>query len=240
MSFREKGLAAYQKYLKDYLRTVAGIDDSVGALLEELERQGTLDETIVIYTSDQGMYLGEHDYQDKRWSYEEGLRSPFMVRYPAEIEAGGKREALMANVDVAPTLLDYAGVRVPEAMQGFSCRAMLTGDQDADLREAIYFRYWMHRAHRHDNPAHFGLRTSRWKLIFYYGLPLDARGAEPASSPAGWELYDMQHDPFELHNRYEDPACADVIEDLKARLKTIKQELDDADEAYPALIDLWS
>ena len=239
MTFREKGLAAYQKYLRDYLRTVAGIDDSVGALLAELERQGALDDTIIIYTSDQGMFLGEHDYQDKRWSYEEGLRAPFLVRYPREIAPGAVRDDLMANTDIAPTLLDYAGLEVPKAMQGFSCRGMLarqTAGRAARRRETIYFRYWMHLAHKHHNPAHYGIRTDRWKLLFYYGLPLDAAGAVNEVSPAGWELYDMKNDPFELKNLYPDPRYADIAGDLKARLSRLKEELGDTDEKYPDLM----
>jgi arylsulfatase A-like enzyme len=237
MTFEEKGIAAYQKYLKDYLRTVAGIDDSVGALMAELESQGILDDTIVIYTSDQGMFLGEHDYQDKRWSYEEGLRAPFLMRYPKEITPGSVTDELMANVDLAPTLLDYAGVDIPEEMQGFSCRRMLKGDPQAKKREAIYFRYWMHLAHKHHNPAHYGIRTERWKLIFYYGLPLDASGAVQENTPAGWELYDMKNDPYELKNLYNDPAYKEVVQELKEQLFKIKSELKDEDDKYPELLE---
>jgi arylsulfatase A-like enzyme len=238
MTFQEKGLAAYQKYLKDYLRTVAGIDDSVGALWQELELQGVLDDTLVIYTSDQGMFLGEHDYQDKRWSFEESLRAPFLVRYPRELTAGAVEAHLMDNTDIAPTLLDFAGVAVPLEMQGHSCRDMLAGKAGAWTRDAIYFRYWMHRAHRHDNPAHYGLRTARWKLVFYYGLPLDAAGASPEVTPAGWELYDMQHDPFELRNLYGDPAYAPVVRELTARLDEVKRECRDTDDRYPEVVRL--
>ncbi len=229
MSFEQKGLAAYQKYLKDYLRTVAGIDDSVGSLLDELEAQGILDNTVVIYTSDQGMFLGEHDYQDKRWSFEESLRAPLLIRYPAEIASNAVPDDLMANIDVAPTLLDFTSVPVPGQMQGFSCRGMLAGSRAAQRRQSIYFRYWMHLGHRHNNPAHFGIRTDRWKLIFYYGLPLDASGALPESTPAGWELYDMHNDPLELRNLYCDAAMRDVVKKLKRRLTSLKAELGDRD-----------
>jgi len=234
-TFEEKGIAAYQKYLRDYLRTVAGIDDSVGALLAELEEQRTLDDTIVIYTSDQGMFLGEHDYWDKRWSYEESLRSPFLVRYPREIAPDSVRDDLMANIDVAPTLLDYAGAEVPEDMQGFSCRGMLAGDPEAPRREAVYFRYWMHLAHGLNVPAHYGIRTDRWKLIFYYGLSLDATGAQDEKTPAGWELYDMKADPFELHNLCGEPACARVSRELRQKLDEVRQQYGDTDEQYPKL-----
>lgn len=231
LTFEDKGLAAYQKYLKDYLRTVAAIDESVGALLDELEAQGILDETLVVYTSDQGMFLGEHDYQDKRWSYEESLRAPFLARLSAEITAGAVPEAMMANIDIAPTLLDYAGVAVPEAMQGMSCRRLLAGDAGGG-RDEVYFRYWMHLAHGHDNPAHFGLRTREWKLIFYYGLALDAAGAVEDETPAGWELYDMLNDPYELRNLYGDPEYDQVTYELKRRLKRVREGYGDTDEGF--------
>jgi len=235
LDFEGKTRVAYQKYLKDYLRTVAGIDDSVGTVLAELEGQGVLDDTIVIYTSDQGMFLGEHDYQDKRWSYEESLKCPFLIRYPREIAPGSVIDELMANVDLAPTLLDYAGAKSPDTMQGVSCRGMLSGADDAWKRDHIYFRYWMHLAHKHHNPAHYGIRTDSWKLIFYYGLPLDAAGAVNEESPAGWELYDMQSDPCELHNLYGDPAYTYIAENLREKLEQVKQECGDTDEQYPEL-----
>ncbi|MBT3374123.1 MAG: sulfatase [Lentisphaerae bacterium] len=236
MTFEEKAVAAYQKYLKDYLRTVAGIDDSIGSLLDELEAQGELDNTVVIYTSDQGMFLGEHDYQDKRWSYEESLQAPFLVRYPGEIPTGTVSEQLLSNLDVAPTLLDYAGVTPPESMQGESFRDRLANPA-APGRDAIYFRYWMHLAHRHQNPAHFGIRTERWKLICYYGLPLDASGALAVETPGGWELYDMQNDPFELRNVYEEPSLAETVAGLKGRLHELREQYGDTDARYPALLD---
>ena len=238
MTFREKGIAAYQKYLKDYLRTVAGIDDSVGRLLDELERQGVLDDTLVVYTSDQGMFLGEHDYQDKRWSFEEGLQAPFMVRYPRTLERGGVRTGLMANIDIAPTLLEYAGVPVPAEMQGRSFRGVLEGHPGAKPRDELYFRYWMHRAHRHDVPAHFGIRTDRWKLIFFYGLPLDAAGALNDPSPSGWELYDMINDPFECINLYREPGIEPLVRNLKNRLFNARQEFGDTDKEFPELAEL--
>lgn len=237
MSFQEKGKAAYRKYLADYLRTVAGIDDSVGIILSELEEEGVLDNTIVIYTSDQGMFLGEHDYQDKRWSFEESLRAPFLIRYPAEIPAGSERSHLMANIDLAPTLLDYAGVQIPKEMQGKSCRAMLAGSDKGFIRHEIYFRYWMHRAHRHDNPAHYGIRTDRYKLTFYYGLPLDASGAIDSPTPPGWELYDLEKDPFETQNIYEAPDYQEVVREMKKLLFQAKIRYGDTDEKYPEIIE---
>jgi N-acetylglucosamine-6-sulfatase len=141
----------------------------------------------------------------------------------------------MANIDVAPTLLDYAGAEIPEEMQGLSCRGMLRGDPEAARREAVYFRYWMHLAHGLHVPAHYGIRTDRWKLIFYYGLPLDATGAQEEKTPAGWELYDMKADPLELRNLYGEPARAGVAADVRQKLDHAKQRYGDTDEQYPEL-----
>ena len=235
-SFEEKGNAAYQKYLKDYLRTVAGIDDSVGAILDELEAQGELDNTLIIYTSDQGMFLGEHDYQDKRWSFEESLRSPFLVRYPKEIKPATVTTELACNLDVAPLLLDYAGVEVPKAMQGVSFRKLLSGEVEK-VRDDVYFRYWMHLAHRHDNPAHYGIRTKDYKLIFYYGLPLDATGTLKQKTPAGWELYDLKSDPKECMNVYGKEGYDEITKELKAQLAQRKTDYKDTDADYPNLLE---
>ena len=238
MNFEEKGIAAYQKYLKDYLRTVAAIDESVGQLINTLEEDGSLENTIVIYTSDQGIFLGEHDYQDKRWSFEESLRTPFLIRYPKEIQAGSVCKALMANFDVAPTLLDYAGIEIPEEMQGVSGRKVIAGEEK-EIRDAVYFRYWMHLAHNHDNPAHYGIRTKRYKLTFYYGLPLDATGAVQKETPPGWELYDLERDPQELHNVYEDIEYQEVCKRLKVKLENMKKFYRDTDEEYPVLLERY-
>ena len=238
LNFEEKGIAAYQKYLKDYLRTVAAIDESVGQLINTLEEDGSLENTIVIYTSDQGIFLGEHDYQDKRWSFEESLRTPFLIRYPKEIQAGSVCKALMANIDVAPTLLDYAGIEIPEEMQGVSGRKVIAGEEK-EIRDAVYFRYWMHLAHNHDNPAHYGIRTKRYKLTFYYGLPLDATGAVQKETPPGWELYDLERDPQELHNVYEDIEYQEVCKRLKVKLENMKKFYRDTDEEYPVLLERY-
>jgi len=237
MDDEERTRAAYQKHLKDYLRTVAAIDENVGRLLDHLDEAGLAEDTLVIYTSDQGMFLGEHDHIDKRWMYEEPFRMPFLARYPGEIPEDSFVDDLVANIDFAPTILDYAGVDVPDRMHGHSVRESLAGNPSADSRDAVYYRYWMHRSH-HDVPAHYGLRTDRYKLIFFYGLPLDASGAGERPSQPGWELYDLQRDPHELNNVYDDPAYAAVREELKERLAERKQEHGDTDEQYPDLIEL--
>lgn len=227
--------AAYQKYLKDYLRVVKGIDDSVGTLLDYLDQEKLTDNTIIIYTSDQGMFLGEHDYIDKRWIFEEALQMPFVIRYPEEIKAGTEIDDIITNVDFAPSLLDYVGLDKTDEMQGHSFREVIKGNTPKDWENRLYYRYWMHMAH-HDNPAHYGIRTKHYKLIFFYGLPLDATGALPNSTPASWELYDLEKDPFELKNVYNDPAYTHIIEALKEQLYHMKRELGDEDTGYPELM----
>ncbi|MCR2804796.1 sulfatase family protein [Paenibacillus soyae] len=231
----ERTKAAYQKYLKDYLRVVKGIDDNVGRLLDYLDQSGQLEHTIVIYTSDQGMFLGEHDYIDKRWIYEEALQMPFLIRYPKEIEPGTVMESLVSNIDIGPTLLDYANTDYSCKVDGSSFRGLLNGSQ-MEWKDAIYYRYWMHLTH-HDNPAHFGMRTREYKLIFFYGLPLDASGALDEETPASWEFYDLRQDPYEMNNVYEHPEYKELIEEARQKLFAIKQSAGDDDSAYPELLE---
>ncbi len=237
---------SYQLYLKRYLRCVRGIDDNVKRVLDYLEQNNLLDNTVIIYTSDQGMMLGEHDYIDKRWMYEESLRMPFIMHYPKAIKPGTKVDAIVNNTDFAPTILDYAGLPTPDYMQGRSFRSIVeTGKVPDDWQTSTYYRYWMHMVH-HDNPAHFGVRTRDYKLIFYYGRDVIPEGRECWGSrawmhtPPGWELYDMRNDPFEMNNLYGNPAYADVVRQLKAELKRLRETLNETDENYPhiqAIID---
>lgn len=222
---------AYQRYLKKYLRCVRGVDDNVARLLEHLKTSGELDNTVIVYISDQGFMLGEHDYIDKRWMYEESLRVPFLVRYPKTIKAGTKLDAIINNVDFAPTLLDFAGVKAPDFMQGRSFKPMLEGKPaPADWRTATYYRYWMHMAH-HDNPAHLGIRTKDFKLIHFYGDPLDAAGALKEKTPPHWELYDLKADPHEMANRIADPKYADTVKRLKTELDAVVKRVGDTPPA---------
>ena len=233
---------AFQRYLKKFLRCVKGVDDNVGRLLAHLESTGELDNTIIVYTADQGFMLGEHDYIDKRWMYEESLRMPFLVRYPKRIKAGTEVEDLINNVDFAPTLLDLAGVPAadfPSEFQGRSFVTNLEGNSPADWRSSSYYRYWMHMAH-HDNPAHYGIRTKTHKLIFFYGLALDAPGAEKTPTDPHWELYDLTKDPHEMRNVIADPAYADVRKSLTAELLRVKKEIGDEDAKYPELARRFS
>ncbi len=237
---------AYQEYIKRYLRCVKGVDDNVGRLFKYLEENDLMDNTIIIYTGDQGFMLGEHDYIDKRWMYEESQRMPFLVRYPTMIGAGTSTDAIVNNVDFAPTIIELAGGTVPDYMQGESFKSILeTGEEPDGWKQATYYRYWMHMAHRHANPAHFGIRTKDYKLIFFYGVFYKDTGQTvniegwgnryTFRTPPGWELYDLQKDPFEMDNRYGDPAYTDVVDDLKLRLKDLRAELGEIDDQFPEI-----
>lgn len=228
---------AYQRYLKKYLRTVKGIDDNLGLLFDYLKENDLWDNTIIVYTSDQGFMLGEHDLIDKRWMYEESLRQPFIVRYPEWIQANTSSSAIVNNVDYAPTLLDMAGISKPEYMQGRSFLPILKGESIPDWKTATYYRYWMHLAH-HDNPAHYGIRTEDYKLIFHYGLPLDASGARNTPTTPAWEFYDLKGDPHEMTNAYNDPDYQRIIQELKKELLGMKEEIGDTDEKYPELMEV--
>ena len=220
---------AYNAYLKNYLRCVKGIDDNLARLFAHLEKIGQLDNTVIIYTGDQGFMLGEHDYQDKRWMYEESMRMPFIVRYPKSIKAGTRTDAIVENVDYAPTMLAFAGVKTPDYMQGKSFKTVCeTGVEPEGWKQAAYYRYWMHMAH-HDNPGHVGIRTKEHKLIFYYGVNYE--GENP--TPPAWELYDLKSDPHELVNQYDNPEYAKVVDTLKVQLTDLRKSVGDTGEDFP-------
>ena len=215
----EARIATYQKFIRNYLQGVASIDAGVGGLIEYLRSTGQLENTLVIYTSDQGYFLGEHNLFDKRFMYEESLRMPFVARFPSEIPAGSKVDDIITNVDFAPLLLDFAGLETPEQMQGRSFRENLLGQTPSDWPERMYYRYWT------DNqpvrPAHLGMRTKRYKLIYYYGL-LDQGVKEDKC----WELYDLIKDPNEWENIYHTADKALIVQ-LKEELSAIKQKSKD-------------
>ncbi len=215
MSQQELMQWRFQRYMQDYLGTVAAVDDGVGKLLDYLQANGLEENTIVIYTSDQGFYLGEHGWFDKRFMYEESLRTPLLIKYPKEIAAGISSSALVQNLDFAPTLLDYAGVAAPKDMQGQSFRKLAAGT-DSTWRDAAYYTYYeypgIHMAKRH-----YGIRTDRYKLIhFYYDVD-------------EWELYDLERDPQELKNVYDDPAYANVKSEMHQKLEKVRKEYKDSD-----------
>jgi len=217
----------YQRYIKDYLRCVASIDDNVGRVLDYLDAEGLADDTVIIYTSDQGFFLGDHGWYDKRFMYEESLRMPFVMRYPREIPAGSVVDAMVTNVDFAPTFLDYAGQPPADRMQGASFRRIAAGEEPpADWPTAMYYRYWMHLAHHHV-PAHYGIRTARYKLIYYYGEALGTTESIDEPTPPEWELFDLEKDPMEMHSVYADPEYAGVVRELTDELYRLKAHYGD-------------
>lgn len=238
---------AYQKFLKAYLRCVKGVDDNVARLIQTLKDMGEYDNTIIIYTSDQGMMLGEHDLQDKRWIFEESIRMPFVIRDPRMTAVGEKNDLLVNNTDFAPLMLELAGLKTPEYMQGKSFASTLNGVQPENWRTATYYRYWTHRMY-HDVPSHVGLRTKDFKLVFYYGAPFidkpfyDKAWVEKTGihsnmveTPAGWELYDLRSDPQEQNNVYNDANYSDIIKTLKTELVRQREVYNETDNNFPHL-----
>jgi arylsulfatase A-like enzyme len=221
------GRYKYQRYMQDYLACVQSVDDNVGRLLDFLKRSGLERDTMVVYTSDQGFFLGDHGLYDKRFMYEESLRIPLLVRWPARVRAGSRSEALALNVDFAPTFLEAAGVPVPAGMQGRSLLPLLRGESPAGWRGAIYYRYYHDPGH-HDTRAHYGVRTATHKLIYYW-------------TRRQWELFDLRADPQELRNLYAQPGQEAVTAELQATLARLREELQDDDrfatEQPPAGVD---
>ena len=225
----------YQKFIKDFMRGGTAIDDNIGRLLKYLDENGLTDNTVVIYTADQGYFLGEHGFFDKRMMYEEALRMPFVIRYPKEIKSGEKLNDIVLNLDFAPLFLDYAGVATPNWMQGKSFRNNLKGVTSKNWREEFYYRYWLHQPNR---PAHFGIRNERYKLIFFYGQALDMPGAIQENTTPSWEFFDLKEDPKELNNAYNDPKCQSIIADMKKQLLELKKQSGDHDSKYPIVTQL--
>ncbi|TMV91873.1 sulfatase [Thioclava sp. BHET1] len=226
----------YQRYMSRYLRTVQAIDDGVGKMLDTLDELGLTEDTIVIYTSDQGFFLGEHGWFDKRFMYEESYQMPFLCRYPAEIPAGITSRDIACNVDFAPTFLDWAGVRVPSYMQGVSLRAMLRNQTPERWDQLAYHRYWMHNDEIHEAWAHYGVRDQRYKLIYWYNDDLGQLGARPNGAPPEWELFDCEADPMELMNVAHDPAHADIFARMLAKLDAKQAEIGDIPEHDSAVV----
>jgi arylsulfatase A-like enzyme len=206
----------YQRYMQDYLATVQSVDDNVGRVLNYLDRNGLARNTIVIYTSDQGFFLGDHGLFDKRFMYEESLRMPFLVRWPAMIKPGSRSNAMALNVDFAETFLDAAGVPVPNGMQGRSLLPLLRGRVPADWRTSMYYRYY-HDPGDHNTRAHYGVRTTTHKLIYFW-------------KKDQWELYDLANDPLEMNNIYGQPGQEQLTSTLKAELVRLKRAVHDDDQ----------
>ena len=218
----------WRRFIEDYLACVASIDDNVGRLLGWLEDSGLAEKTVVVYTSDQGFFLGEHGWFDKRFMYEESVRMPLLVRYPAEVAAGSVSKDIVLNLDFAPTFCEIAGVPIPAFMQGRSLAPILVGRRPADWRTSFYYRYWMHLDGAHQVQAHYGVRTERHKLVRYPGEGGGVAGASDKRRQPAWELFDLETDPHELRSVYDDPAHAAEVLSLRAELRRLQDDVGDA------------
>ena len=213
---KELAIWKYNRYIKDYLRCIKSVDDGVGEVLDYLDKAGLAENTIVIYTSDQGFYLGEHGWFDKRFMYEESFRTPLLMRFPKEIKPGTKIDKLVQNLDFAPTLLDYAGIKIPADMQGESFRNLVSG-KTGQWRDAVYYTYYEYPG-VHAVKRHYGVATERYKLMhFYYDID-------------EWEMYDLKTDPNEMKNIYNNPAYADIQKMMHKRLDELRTQYGDSDE----------
>lgn len=198
----------YQRYVKDYLRCIASVDEQVGRVLDYLDDSGLAEDTVVIYSSDQGFYLGDHGWFDKRWMYEESLKMPFVIRWPGVIEPGSENHDLIQNLDYAQTFLDIAGIDAPSGMQGKSLVPLMMGKKPLNWRDAIYYHYHEYPG-AHSVRKHYGVRTDRYKLIYYYEID-------------EWELFDLARDPHELNNIIDNPMYEDVVAEMKSELKRLR------------------
>ena len=202
----------YQQYMHDYMRVIHSVDRNVGRVLDYMEKSGLLENTIIVYTSDQGFYMGEHGWFDKRFMYEESFRTPMLVRFPGGVK--GDIPEMVQNIDHAATFLQVAGVPVPEDIQGASYLPLLKGEKPKDWRTSLYYHFYEYPA-EHAVKRHYGVRTDRYKLIHFYN-DIDV-----------WELYDLQNDPMEMHNIYNEPGNEALIDSLKTELNKLQEQYDD-------------
>jgi arylsulfatase A-like enzyme len=207
----------YKRYMEDYLGCIAAVDENIGRVLDYLDRSGLAENTIVLYTSDQGFYLGDHGWYDKRFMYEESLRMPLVARFPGTIKSGSTNDELVSNLDFAPTFLELAGADIPQDMQGHSLGRLLQGRRVKDWRQSAYYHYYEYPA-VHMTKRHYGVRTKQHKLIhFYHDIDV-------------WELYDLKKDPQELNNVYDNPAYSNIVKEMKVELKRLQEHYGDSDE----------
>ena len=221
VDFRARGLQGkalaefkFQRYMRDYAKVLKSLDDNVGRVLNYLREKGLLENTLVVYTSDQGFYMGEHGWFDKRYMYEESLSTPLVMHLPKGFAARGEINEMVQNIDYAPTFLELAGAEVPADIQGRSLLPLLRGEHPRNWRKSIYYHFYEYPA-EHMVKRHFGVRTDRYKLIHFY-RDIDA-----------WELYDLQSDPHELNNIYGQPGTERITKQLKKELKKLQQQYDD-------------
>jgi arylsulfatase A-like enzyme len=229
-AFREANLQGdelvrwkYQRYMSDYLRCVAAVDDNVGRVLDWLDESGLAESTVVIYASDQGFFLGDHGWFDKRFMYEESYRMPLLIKWPGVTAPGSVNTDLVSNIDFAETFLEIAGLPVPDDMQGRSLVPLLKGETPADWRKSHYYHYYEFfddSSAPHDVQRHYGVRTARYKLMHFYNID-------------EWELYDLDNDPHEMRSVYDDPQYAEVVRELKAEITRLQTELQVPDDRGP-------
>ncbi len=227
LSYEDEALWKYQRYMQDYLRCVASVDDNVGRVIDWLRERGEFDDTLLMYSSDQGFFLGDHGWFDKRFMYEESIRMPLLLSYPRALAAGGVHDGIVTNVDFAQTILDAAGVPAHPRMQGRSFWHDLTGDPGDEPAEGFYYRYWEHDDVFHNAPAHYGYRSERYKLIYFYNDGMGLPGTGAFTYPGEWELYDLERDPEELRNVAHDPEYAEVFASMRERLQEAQAAVGD-------------
>ena len=208
----------YQRYMRDYLKVLKSLDDNVGRVLDYLDKEGLLDNTLVVYASDQGFYMGEHGWFDKRFMYEESFRTPLVMRLPKGYDRRGDIDEMVQNIDYAPTFLEIAGVEIPSDIQGESLMPLLRGEHPADWRDDLYYHYYEYPA-EHAVKRHYGIRDSRYKLMHYYN-DIDH-----------WELYDLEEDPTEMHNIYGQPGTEEITRRMMERLHRAQKKYDDPIES---------
>lgn len=226
LDYEALALWKYQRYMEDYLACVASVDDNVGRVIDWLRERGDFDDTLLMYTSDQGFFLGDHGWFDKRFMYEESIRMPLAISYPARIDAGEPLEQLITNVDFAQTILEAAGVDSHERMQGVSFWPQLTGDRGM-TQDSVYYRYYENDDQHHHALAHYGIRTDRYKLIYFYNDGMGLAGSSGRSFVPEWEMYDLREDPEELNNIYLSLEHRELRDELTRKLWTLQASLGD-------------
>jgi arylsulfatase A-like enzyme len=226
MSDEEKMRWKYQRYMQDYLACISSVDDNVGRVLDYLDESGLSENTIVIYTSDQGFYLGEHGWFDKRFIYDESFKTPLLMRWKNVIAPNSQNDEMVQNLDFAPTLLEAAGISVPKDMQGESLIPLMRGDTKSWNRSSVYYHYYEYPA-VHMVKRHYGIVTKAYKLVHFY------------NDVDEWELYDRLKDPREMKNVYDDPAYTNIVKDLKAKLVDLRIHYKDSDSLSQVYIDRW-
>ena len=226
MTEEEKMKWKYQRYMQDYLGCISSVDDNVGRVLDYLEQTGLDENTIVVYTSDQGFYLGEHGWFDKRFIYDESFKTPLIIKWPGKVKPGSWNDQMVQNLDFAQTFLEAAGIDAPSDMQCESLIPLLTGNDNEWDRDAVYYHYYEYPA-VHMVKRHYGIVTREYKLAhFYYDVD-------------EWELYDRKKDPYELNNVYDDPAYAEIVDKLKVDLKNIRDKYGDSEELDQKYIEIY-